>query len=196
MVAQGHGAAPQDTPRRGRGGKGEPSILFPIPPISTMVLSPSHDRGMLCPLPGKNSPAPQSATAEGHGLLLTLLPPAPLAAEGTRTPRSPELPGPIPLGSAERGVGRQGLNCPPQLHVAKGNIKCQSHQPQYVRAPAKRSSAEAALVQPVPAPLPPSRRCGQASPAGALGRILPAGSAVWGRAWNRHRGQMGTRQEG
>lgn len=51
-------------------------------------------------------------------------------------------------------MGRQGLNRPPQLHVAKGNTKCQSHQPQYVRAPAKRSSAKTALVQAVPAPLP------------------------------------------
>lgn len=69
-------------------------------------------------------------------------------------------------------MGRQGLNRPPQLRVAKGNTKCQSHQPQYVRAPAKRSSAKTALVQAVPAPLP---RPGSAapSPASSLGPSCP-----------------------
>lgn len=159
VVAQGRAAAPQATPRT-VGGKGEPGSTT----LSTMVLSPLYDPGMLCPLPSKTSAAPQTATAEGHRLLLALLPPATATAGETRTPRSWELPCPVQPGSAGRGAGRQGLNHPPQLHVAKGNLKCQSHQPQYVRAPAKRSSAEAALVQPVPAPLPPSRRCGQHPP--------------------------------
>lgn len=35
-----------------------------------------------------------------------------------------------------------------------------------------------------------------ASPDGALGHILPAGSAMRGRAWTRRQGQMGTGQEG
>lgn len=73
-------------------------------------------------------------------------------------------------------MGRQGLNRPPQLRVAKGNTKCQSHQPQYVRAPAKRSSAKSALVQAVLAPLPHPGSAGTIP-----GRILPGGRA-WGRA--------------
>ena len=168
MVARGHAAAPQATPRR-VGGKGEPASIT----LSTVVLSPCYDPGMRCPLPRKTSPAPQTATAEGRRLLLAPLPPAPGAAGGTRTSRSQELPCPIQPGSAEWGVSRQGLNCPPQLHVAKGNIKCQSHQPQYVRAPAKRSSAQTALVQPVPAPHPGGagsipRRCPRPHPACGL----------------------------
>lgn len=116
----------------------------------------------------RGSPAPSPFPPRPHPLPVPqgccAPSPAPQTAAGSSRPRSPRLrqnrdpqePGAAPGGQAGR---RQGLKHPPQLHVAKGNLKCQSHQPQYVRAPAKRSSAEAALVQPVPAPLPPSRRC-------------------------------------
>lgn len=147
---------------------------------STTVLSPCCDPGMLCPVHSKTSPAPQVTTAERHRLFPALLP----LVLGTGACRSREQPCPTQLGLAEQDAGRQGLKRPPQLRVAKGNTKCQSHQPQYVRAPAKRSSAKAALVQAVPAPLP---------------RVPPAPSAAsreWGRAWAGHRGQMGARQEG
>lgn len=103
------------------------------------------------PTSQQNPPGPSSHTAEGHTRALPS--PAP-SAPGNQGLQSREQPCRTHLGLAEQDVGRQGLNRPPQPRVAKGNTKCQSHQPQYVRAPAKRSSAESALVQAVPAPLP------------------------------------------
>lgn len=141
---------PKESGRKGGAGSITPS---------TTVLSPCCDPGMLCPVHSKTSPAPQVATAEGHRLIPALLP----LVLGAGACRSREQPCPTQRGLAEQDVGREGLNRPPQPHVAKGNTKCQSHQPQYVRAPAERSSAKAALVQAVPAPLP---------------RALPAPSAA------------------
>lgn len=162
---------PKESGRKRGAGSITPSIT---------ALSPCCDPGMLCPLHSKTSPAPQVTTAEGHTQALPS--PAP-SAPGNQGLQSREQPCPLHLGLAEQDVGRQGLNRPPQPRVAKGNTKCQSHQPQYVRAPAKRSSAESALVQAVPAPLPRPGTAGTVPcPRGRDGEGL--------------RGQMGARQEG
>lgn len=182
VVAQKHVAVPQVTPRRA-GGKGEPGAIT----LSTTVLSVSYDA---VPPPQQILLRPLRLKGAGSSW-----PRSHSAPTARRTPRSWELPCPIQPGSAEQGMGRQGLNHPPQLPVAKGNIKCQSHQPQYVRAPAKRSSAQTTLVPAVPTPLPRPGGAGSI-PHQPLGRVLPMGSAMRGRAWTRLQGQMGTRQEG
>lgn len=124
------------------------------------------------PLPQPHSPphAPgmpqssQTSTAEGcpapRPLLVSLL---------RRSQHLGSLPRYPQKGLTQLGMGRQGLNCPPHLRIAKGNTKCQSHQPQYVSTPAKRSAcpppartrttALVLLVQQHPKPLSSPTSC-------------------------------------
>lgn len=100
-------------------------------------------------------------------------------------------------GLTQPGMSRQGLNCPPHLHVAKGNTKCQSHQPQYVSTPAKRSACPPPACTRTTALVLLLRAASQAT---ALSHILPCmgmGSAqVMGTAGSCVGGTMPCRTGG
>lgn len=154
---------PQDTSRR-VGGKEEPSSTT----LSTMVLSPSYDPGMLCPLPRKTSPAPQTTTAEGHRLLLALLPREEPGPPGAALPQT--------TGAGRAGCEQAGVKPPSPAACSQRKYKvpesstsiCQGTSQAFKCRGCPRSAC-AGTAAPVPV-------VWAASPAHIVGRI-PTGSA-------------------